>query len=106
MRGHEGARDSRRLAERAHVHDPVRLEAEMGSVPRPPQSPSPSTPKPCASSTTSHASNSSASASMAGNGAMSPSMLKTASVAITFRFAFDAARRRAPAPLRRHADNG
>ncbi len=67
---------------------------KCASVPRPPFSPVPSTPKPCASSTTSQASNSSASAHRAGSGARSPSMLNTASVAISLRFAVDAASRR------------
>ena len=49
--------------------------------------PSPSTPKPCASSTTSHASCASASSSSRGSGARSPSMLNTASVAISLRLA-------------------
>ncbi len=60
---------------------------KCASAPRP----RPSTPMPCASSRTSQASWRSASARSSGTGATSPSMLKTASVAITRVADFEAA---------------
>ena len=59
MRGDERAGHARGLAERAHVDDALRREAEVRDRPASGVGAAPSTPKPCASSTTSHASNSS-----------------------------------------------
>ena len=101
MGGDEGAADAGRLAERAHVDQMGRAQAEVLEAPRPC---SPSTPKPCASSTTSQASWRSHRASSSGNGARSPSMLNTLSVTISLIGAVAGARAAPPARRRRRAD--
>ena len=98
MRGHERARDAGRLAERAHVDDALRRKPEVGER--------------AAARILAVAQHAEAvrvvddeprvvllgeRAAARGSGAMSPSMLNTASVAISLRFAVDAARRRASA---------
>ena len=100
MRGDERAGHAGRLAERAHVDDALGREAEVRER--------------AAAASPEHAEAvrvvddepgvvRSASASRRGSGAMSPSMLNTASVAISLRRAVDAASRALERARRRRA---